>query len=161
EKAAGEMKLRLRAALEKERTAAATSDAEKGRLDAALAQLEVAKIGTIHALCADLLRERPVEAKGDPLFEVMPEEDAERLFDLAFDRWFQEELANPGEGVRRMLRRRPRGRDRIGPRDALRDAAYKLAGHRDFEAMFRRDPFERDAFIDRVVDRLAEIAALA
>jgi len=107
-----------------------------------------------------LLRERPVEAKVDPLFEVMAEEDAERLFDLAFDRWFQEKLQGPPEGVRRMLRRRPRGRDRIGPRDALRDAAYKLAGHRDFEAKFRRDPFERDAFIDRLVDEhLAELAA--
>ncbi|HVY44234.1 MAG TPA: UvrD-helicase domain-containing protein, partial [Minicystis sp.] len=162
EKAAGEMKLRLRGALEKERTAATATEFERRRLDAALAQLEVAKIGTIHALCADLLRERPVEAKVDPLFEVMPEEDAERLFDAAFDRWFQETLAAPPEGVRRMLRRRPRGRDRLGPRDVLRDAAYKLALHRDFDARFARDPFARDAWIDRLVDdELAEIAALA
>ncbi|HEY4119439.1 MAG TPA: UvrD-helicase domain-containing protein, partial [Byssovorax sp.] len=60
EKAAGEMKLRLRAALEKERVAAADDAVVHARFDDALAKLEFAKIGTIHALCSDLLRERPV-----------------------------------------------------------------------------------------------------
>ena len=52
-------------------------------------QLELARIGTIHAFCGDLLHERPVEAGIDPLFEVASEEEAEALADEAFDRWFQ------------------------------------------------------------------------
>src|SRR5207244_5017958 len=60
EKAAGEMKLRLRLEIEKAR-ADATSD-ERKRLDRALEELELARIGTIHAFCGDLLSERPIEA---------------------------------------------------------------------------------------------------
>src|SRR5438128_369438 len=61
DKAAGELKLRLRAELERARLAERTSEPEKERLRAALAALETAHIGTIHAFCLDLLRERPVE----------------------------------------------------------------------------------------------------
>ena len=62
EKAAGEMKLRLRAELEAARTGA--PEDERERLTTALARLEVAQIGTIHSLCADLLRERIDGATG-------------------------------------------------------------------------------------------------
>src|SRR5262245_50869668 len=54
EKAAGEMKLRLRTGIERARTDAVATSIERQRLDSALAHLEVARIGTIHALCADL-----------------------------------------------------------------------------------------------------------
>ena len=63
EKAAGELKLRLREALEKERTAAGDDDV-RIRLGEALAQLEEAHVSTIHGFCAELLRERPVEESG-------------------------------------------------------------------------------------------------
>ena len=64
DKAAGEMKLRLRRALEEARqqALAARTAGEAGapqrvlHLEQALAELEVARIGTIHAFCADLLR---------------------------------------------------------------------------------------------------------
>src|SRR5581483_3276129 len=62
EAAAGELKLRLRAEI------------ERARLDAALPQLEEARVGTIHSFCADLLRERPLAAGVDPLFEVAAED---------------------------------------------------------------------------------------
>src|SRR5215475_5329485 len=80
EKAAGAMKLRLRAGLERARNDGRARPEVRAHLDRALAHLEVARVGTIHALCADLLREFPVEARVDPLFEVMPEDEAERLF---------------------------------------------------------------------------------
>ena len=48
--------------------------------------LEEAHVSTIHGFCADLLRERPVEARVDPLFQVAPEDEARRLFDHAFER---------------------------------------------------------------------------
>jgi ATP-dependent exoDNAse (exonuclease V) beta subunit len=160
EKAAGEMKLRLRAEIESTRASLA-SEVERERLETALEHLELAKIGTIHAFCADLLRERPVEARVDPLFEVAPEDDSSRLLERAFDAWFQRVLESPPEGVRRVLRRRPRGFDAQGPRDALRAAAASLVEHRDFPAPWRRDAFDRVAAIDGVVDELAELGALA
>lgn len=161
EKAAGEMKLRLRTGIEKARTDKDISPEGRLRLDAALAQLEAARIGTIHALCGDLLRERPIEANVDPLFEVGSEDEAERLFDQAFDTWFQGVLADPPEGARRMLRRRPRGREAVGPRKLLRDAAYSLVNHRDFSAAWRRAPVDRRASIDQVVTDLRRLGAYA
>ena len=50
----------------------------------AVAKLEEAHVSTIHGFCADLLRERPVEARVDPLFRVLTEGQAERLFAEAF-----------------------------------------------------------------------------
>ena len=79
EKAAGELKLRLREALEKERTSA-PSEEVKDRLDAALAGLEEAHVSTIHGFCAELLRERPVEARIDPAFQVLTETQAGQVF---------------------------------------------------------------------------------
>src|SRR6187431_2485706 len=89
EKAAGELKLRLREALERERTGA--TGEVKQRLDDALARLEEAHVSTIHGFCAELLRERPVEAHIDPLFVVLTETQSERLFDEAFGAWIQEQ----------------------------------------------------------------------
>ena len=69
EKAAGELKLRMRTGLEKAR--GESSGERHGRLEAALARLEEARVGTIHGFCADLLRERSIEAEVDPKFETM------------------------------------------------------------------------------------------
>ncbi|WP_437813514.1 UvrD-helicase domain-containing protein [Sorangium sp. So ce1078] len=159
EKAAGEMKLRLRAEIERARGDARSGPAERARLDEALAHLEAARIGTIHSFCADLLREWPVEARVDPLFQVAAADQAEALFDQAFDAWFQRTLNDPPEGVRRILRRRPRDGAQ-GPRDLLRSAAFKLAEHRDFTRPWRRDPFDRERAIDELLDRLAALADL-
>src|SRR6202035_4875068 len=83
EKAAGEMKLRLRLEIEKARADATPEERE--RLDRALEELELARIGTIHAFCGDLLSERPIEAGIDPVFEVASEEEAKALADAAFE----------------------------------------------------------------------------
>ena len=134
EKAAGELKLRLRERLDVERTKSLHDEERRQRLDRALTGLEEAHVGTIHAFCADLLRERPVEAGVDPVFEVLTEPAAARVFDEAFGRWLQEELANPKEGVRRALRRSSFMGDSDGPIDRLRGAAWDLAEWRDFTA---------------------------
>ncbi|HJQ85627.1 MAG TPA: UvrD-helicase domain-containing protein [Candidatus Binatia bacterium] len=152
--AAGELKLRLRKAIEEARRAAPAA-----ALDDALRQLEEARIGTIHSFCADLLRERPVEAGVDPLFEVAPKDIAERLLDRAFDRWFEAQLASPGEAVRRILRRR--GGDE-GPRGILRSAARELVERRDFPTSWRHEEgFDRDATIDALMGELAALGAFA
>ena len=81
EKAAGELKLRLREALERARLdadRASGSGSAAARLNAAIQQLEEAQISTIHGFCADLLRERPVEARVDPLVRVLTQAQARR-----------------------------------------------------------------------------------
>lgn len=161
EKAAGEMKLRLRAGIERTRTAEDASPAVQAYLDRSLAMLEAARIGTIHSLCSDLLHEHPLEAAVDPLFEVGAEDEAERLFEQAFDRWFAETLRAPPEGVRRMLRRRPRGRDRATPREVLRDAAYRLADRRDFDGAWRRDAWDRTEALTATLLALRAAASIA
>src|SRR5262245_63035076 len=114
EKAAGELKLRLRAGLEEERVRAADGSARRARLEDAIAHLEEARVSTIHGFCNDLLHERPVEARADPGFEVLPEPEAEALYHRAFDAWLAEKLEAPPEGLRRALRRRWRDGDPVG-----------------------------------------------
>ncbi|HEY2385731.1 MAG TPA: UvrD-helicase domain-containing protein [Candidatus Binatia bacterium] len=153
ELAAGELKLRLRGEIERARGEAGSEVA--ARLDKALRQLEEARIGTIHSFCSEILRERPVEARVDPLFEVAPEDVARELFRRAFDRWFERCLEAPPPGVRRVLRRRGR------PRALLREAAWQLAEWRDFPAPWRRITFARDAAIDEVMAELEALGARA
>jgi ATP-dependent exoDNAse (exonuclease V) beta subunit len=160
DKAAGELKLRLREEIERERQRGA-GPGTQGRLDEALRELEAAQIGTIHSFCAELLRERPVEAGVDPLFETSDEEAAQQLLDDAFEGWFQRVLAAPPEGVRRVLRRRYRGRDEEGPREQLRRAVASLAEHRDFPAPWRRPELDRQGAIDGLMERLSGLAELA
>ena len=71
-KAAGELKLRLRQELDHARDKVATPD-ERANIENALEHLEEASIGTIHSFCAQILRERPVEAVVDPAFEELTE----------------------------------------------------------------------------------------
>src|SRR5207253_2735461 len=134
EKAAGELKLRLREALEHARTAAET-ETVAARLEHALETLEEAHVDTIHGFCAELLRERPVEARVDPLFTVLTEPQSDRLYTRAFRAWLQEALKNPPEGLRRALRRPSApsfgGGESSGPIDRLRDAGRALAEWRD------------------------------
>ncbi len=159
EKAAGEMKLRLRGEIEKARRDAGPDVMR--RLDLALAELEEAHIGTIHGFCAEVLRQRPVEARVDPLFEAADEDQQGRMFDEAMSGWFQTVLEDPPEGVRRLLRHKPRGWDRVGARELLRRAGFALVQQRDFDAPWRRDPFDRDAAIDDAVARITELGRLA
>jgi hypothetical protein len=166
EKAAGELKLRLRQGLEHERRKAHDA-AVIVRLEAAIQKLEEAHVSTIHGFCADLLRERPVEARVDPLFRVLTEGQSERMFRAAFDAWLQANLENPPDGVRRSLRRpsramRPGEVDEDGPVERLRRAAFDLAQWRDFRAAWTREPFDRPATMAGIVDlvhRLADLSA--
>jgi ATP-dependent helicase/nuclease subunit A len=97
EKAAGELKLRLREEIEQERRKASEScdAAALAAFENALGHLEEAHVSTIHTLCADLLRERPVEARVDPLFVVLTEGQADRVFDEVFRTWLHAQLLAP------------------------------------------------------------------
>ena len=170
EKAAGELKLRLREGLERARQAppgaagAGGLAARPENVEHAIAHLEEAQVSTIHGFCADLLRERPVEAGVDPRFEVLA--DRGPVFAQAFDAWLQASLTDPPEGLRRALSRRsaggfgePGAKER--PTERLLAAASSLAEWRDFQAPWRRECFDRPAIIDRIVGHLGEFAELA
>ena len=101
-------------------------------LAAALANLEQAHVSTIHTFCADLLRERPVEACVDPRFAMLTDPQAQALFGGVFRDWLQARLEAPPPGVRRALRRRSYDDD--GPIGRLERAAWTLADWRDFTA---------------------------
>src|SRR5260370_5554163 len=79
EKAAGELKLRLRAEIEKARHDPNFHEASRARLEKSLEKLEGARIGTIRSLLADLLRERRVEWQVNPIAEASPEDAANSL----------------------------------------------------------------------------------
>ncbi len=166
EKAAGELKLRLREELERARTHAERTTEEVERLDAAVLEFEEAHVSTIHGFCAELLRERPVEARVDPSFEVLTEGQSDIVFDEAFAAWMEAALARPGEGVRRSLRR-PRSvawwrdsDDWDGPIERLRRAGRELLQWRDHPAPWKRPDWERAATIDRVVESVLDVAAM-
>ncbi len=159
EKAAGELKLRLRADLEQARQHAASGSPERDNLGRAVAQLEEARVSTIHGFCNDLLHERPVEARVDPRFAVLTEPEAEALYRRAFDRWIEEQLEGPPEGVRRALRRRA-SLDDGDPVERLRGAGFALCDWRDFRAPWRREPFAREAAVDALVAQVQAFAAL-
>jgi len=74
-KAAGELRERFQARLERELREARLPGESLDRLRQALDELDRAFLGTIHAFCARLLRERPLEVGLDPAFqELAPEE---------------------------------------------------------------------------------------
>jgi ATP-dependent helicase/nuclease subunit A len=166
EKAAGELKLRLREALEIRRGQTADAAVQE-RLDEALKSLEEAHVNTIHGFCAELIRERPVEARVDPLFAVLTDAQSDRLYTRAFQGWLQEALAQPSEGLRRALRRTSApafggGSDGGGgPVDRLRQAGRALAEWREFPHPWRRPAFDRAAAINRALDRLHRLATLS
>jgi ATP-dependent helicase/nuclease subunit A len=163
EKAAGELKLRLRAKLDAERMKLSSSDvhaaSRRANLDAALANLEQAHVSTIHGFCADLLRERPVEARVDPQFTTLTETQSERLYGDVFRDWLQQQLEAPPEGVRRALRR-PSFDAENGPIKRLERAGWTLVDWRDFTTPWRRDPFNRFGAIDALVAQLEQFTAL-
>ncbi len=160
-KAAGELKLRLRHQLDEAR-AAATSETERDHLEHALARLEEAHVGTIHSFCAEILRERPVEAGIDPAFEEVDDDAAAALYDRAFQTWIEHRLDRMPEGLRRALSRLAQkpSFDRSTPLERLREAGRSLVDWRDFEAPWERRELDRDAAIDvllKGVEKLAEL----
>lgn len=87
EKAAREMRDRVRAALDGQlaHAAAAGDLGVLERWQACQAALPIARIDTIHGLCAHLLRANPAEAGLDPAFDVLDENEAAIVLDDAVE----------------------------------------------------------------------------
>jgi ATP-dependent helicase/nuclease subunit A len=101
EKAAGELKVRLREAIEK--ALLLSPPAEADFLGQALGELERAPISTIHSFCSSLLRERPVEASLDPNFEPLDEMGMDLFFQEIWDQWLGMEMEKKPAVLRQAL----------------------------------------------------------
>ncbi|MGE5254091.1 MAG: UvrD-helicase domain-containing protein, partial [Planctomycetaceae bacterium] len=101
EKAAGELKVRLREAIEK--ALLLSPPAEADFLGQALGELERAPISTIHSFCSSLLRERPVEASLDPNFEPLDEMGMDLFFQEIWDQWLGTEMEKKPAVLRQAL----------------------------------------------------------
>src|ERR1051326_94672 len=139
-KAAGELRLRLRLELDRARAVASTSS-EIENLEDALKRLEEARIGTIHSFCAEILRQRPVEARIPPGFEELDEAQATALYARAFDSWIEHALGDMSPGLRRALSRiaSVRTNEEGSPLDRLRADGYHFIEWRDFPARWRQE----------------------
>lgn len=91
-KAAHEMRNRVREVVRSYLEDSSLDDAERARWGALYGQLDAARIGTIHTLCAEMLRAHPVEAgrceasvRIDPGFDVLDEAQAALLQEQAVD----------------------------------------------------------------------------
>jgi ATP-dependent helicase/nuclease subunit A len=113
EKAAGELRQRVREEFEVRAAAAGTGSAAAAAVERALAALDDAPISTIHGFAGRLLREFPVEAGVDPAFEQLDGlgSDLERarlweewLTDLATEPSAADHLPAPGEAAELQVR---------------------------------------------------------
>ena len=103
EKAAGELRDRVRRDLYVALHAADTTEAE--RLRHAIDQVDAAHIETIHAFASGLLRERPLEAGIDPNFSVLDAVSEQLAFDQDWQDWlWSEEESTARPRVERCLR---------------------------------------------------------
>lgn len=100
EKAAAELKQRVREALEQ---AAAAGEEGAVRCAAALRDIDALSVSTIHSFCAELLRQRPVEAGVDPGFVVADETASAALIDEAWHEWLLTELNADAPAAARFL----------------------------------------------------------
>ncbi len=109
EKAAKEMKDRLRRECLAEEKAATGADASwwrRQRID-----LETAHVGTLHGFCMSLLYEHPVEAGVDPQFKVLDQVEQSLLARRAVDDVLRKSLDDDIPGVLALLRET--GRDSV------------------------------------------------
>ncbi|HLJ74779.1 MAG TPA: UvrD-helicase domain-containing protein, partial [Thermoanaerobaculia bacterium] len=161
-KAAGELKIRLRQELDRARCQI-TGSVERKNLEDALERLEEASIGTIHSFCAQILRERPVEAVVDPAFQELTEHQARSIFQSAFRLWFQEKLNETSPALRRALARIAASDSWNGGSaiEQLSNAGWNFVEWRDFPTHWRRPQFDREQYVDQIVDLVRELAELS
>ncbi len=150
EKAANEMRVRVREALEKrERT---------DRVTAALASLDRARIGTIHGFCTDVLREFPVEAGVDPHFQPDKGSHADEIFEREWEQWLATELRT--DAPRRDAWLRVLKETRL---DELHDVARQLCSFRVPDSALggteQRGRDELKGVREAVAARVKEVAA--
>lgn len=174
EKAAGEMKIRLRREIGRRCEEPSLEAGARANLERALDELERSPISTIHSFAATILREHPVEARVDPNFVQLDALEGE----LFFDECWNDFLARGAAPWSAMLRRFVMFAGPVGQREGslrrIAETLYARRGERSCEGMFcaptpagsrvslpprREDPAAalRDAFAG-AAERLAALA---
>lgn len=151
EKAAAELRDRVREELEAASRAAAGTDHER-RLRAALDQVDMAAISTLHAFAQRILTEHPLEAGLPPDIDVMDELTSELAFE---ERWrdFQRHLLDDPDAEETVLLAFSAG-IRL---DHLRDLALEFDRNWDQAADPTRVPWGVHEPIDLDLDDLAAV----
>ena len=121
EKAAGELEERIRFALAADLHRTDLTGRERELIRAAAEDLDRAHICTIHAFCAQVLREKPLEAGVDPQFAVLDATGAQVLGERVWAEWLDAQAAAGPEVLTEALRAG------VGA-GRLRGAAFALAG---------------------------------
>jgi len=162
ENAATTMKLRLRERLEAARVDAALPAEERERASAALEVLERANVSTIHALCAAILQERPLECGVVPGFRMADEAEADMLFAQAWEEWLSERLTRGGDVLLEALDRGIplEAPSAWGERTSLRGLARVLLEQRDLEPLAAKDAFDADAARSELLAKAARAQEL-
>ena len=150
EKAAGELRDRVRRELY--RSLSGADAADKERLLSAIQQADAAHIETIHAFASSLLRERPLEAGLDPGFDVMDAVSEQLAFDEEWQNWlWSEEQGSARPRIERCLR--------LGLQlDHLLRLAFEISEFRDLEARETAEPVPLAA--DTLQQRLQRALAI-
>ena len=120
EKAAGEMKVRLRQELEKKLLDARTPAGHLERIREALGDLETAAISTFHSFAVSLLKERPIEAELDPRFTALDDIRSELFFCEVWEPWINRVLTERHPVLEKALRNGFRFQNLVSLAKALR-----------------------------------------
>ncbi len=164
EKAAGELRVRLRSRLEEgisvecgDSEAGALTAEERSRFRTALHEIDRAQVSTIHGFCTRLLKERPVEAAVDPNFGVADTLKQTVLLTESWEEWLEGELTG----------KLP---DSVGQSQALgltlsgiRDLAFLLISNRDCIELVPAPvtPPDTDAFLSELATVAREFLDLS
>jgi ATP-dependent helicase/nuclease subunit A len=129
EKAAGELKIKLRGRIEK-KLRESTKEL-RPQFTLALSDLDQMPVSTIHSFAAELIRERPVEAGVDPEFGVADELMASLVGEEAWDEWMAEQMSGENEPLRRAMESGIAAEARGRSKAYLQGAVEVLIEHRD------------------------------
>jgi ATP-dependent helicase/nuclease subunit A len=106
EKAAYDMRARIAAVLD-QRIQSEARDERRAHLLAARAKLPMARISTIHAFCARILRENAVEAALDPDFQVLDEYESQTFLERVCRQFLIDKVREGDPGASYLVRARP------------------------------------------------------
>jgi ATP-dependent exoDNAse (exonuclease V) beta subunit len=154
DKAATELRERLYLAIDAALSSAVPEN-ERYHLREARRQFDRAPIATVHAFCAELLRERPVEARVDPDFTVLDAFAASLLRHEVWREWLAQEMERSPEVLKQALR----ADMKLGHVEALRDF---LLEHRDSLAFLPAPVNDRiDEFARQCLGTLEKLTTCA
>jgi ATP-dependent exoDNAse (exonuclease V) beta subunit len=161
ENAATTLKLRLRERLEHVRSAGGPAGSTAA--SAALLVLERAAISTLHAFCAALLQERPLDCGVLPGFRVADEAEADLLFAEAWDEWIAGRLEEGDETILDAMDQEIplTGTGTWDDRLSLRGLARSLIEQRDLEPLAAPGRPDAGPWRDELLRRATRAAAVA